>query len=393
MIEEDLEVDCPACGEKSHHLINWKFSGLNDSIFNYTAAFFECRSCGLVYNGNISDERLSVFYSDECNYFEKAHFDILSPENEKKYQYYREYIMKSGLLDTPITDVGCGRGGFLLWLKDNNWNADCFGVDVDIKSIPVIGDNTCDIWANQLTFNKGTAVDLPFSNGTQELLTYFHVLEHIRDIDSVLQEAYRVLNATGHILIEVPDAERYKDYPVGTAFWFSIREHLYHFSACGISHALHRNGFDVVRINRGMLPTPEFIYPSLMILAKKNHGSKSSIASKGVGIADYIIQSRNELIDQVNYVLSINKKYSAITFWGCSAELFSLLPLLDIKSFTLCDSSKLKQERDYKGIPIEDPAAVQKTGALIIAPYLYGDVIEIDARKLGWSKEVIFRLK
>jgi ubiquinone/menaquinone biosynthesis C-methylase UbiE len=386
-------MTCPACGGKSQYLIDWEFSGLNDSIFNYTANFFECPSCGLAYIENITDKRLAVFYTEECNYFEKNHFEILSPENIEKYQYYRKLIIDAGLSDAPITDVGCGRGGFLLYLKNNtNMNADCFGVDIDLKSIPIIKENLCDIGGN-LYFKEGTAIDLPFADRTQELLTYFHVLEHIRNIDSVLQEAYRVLNATGHILIEVPDAERYADCPVGTAFWISIREHLYHFSACAISHALRRNGFDVTRVNRRILPTPEFVYPSLMILAKKDHRAKSLSISKGEGIATYIKQSKIELINQVNNVLAISRKYSSLTFWGCSAELFSLLPLLDIKHFTICDSSKLKQKSNYRGIPIEDPVVVQKTGALIIAPYLYADAIETDARILGWSRNDIFRLE
>jgi len=390
---EELKTDCPACGEKSQYICDWEFSGLNDSIFNYMANFFECQSCGLVYIGNITDERLSVFYAEECNYFDRTHFDILSPENEEKYQYYREYIIESGLLDTSIADIGCGRGGFLLWLRKNNWNGNCSGIDVDIKSIPITNKNTRDKGRNQLIFKEGTAIDLPFADSTQELLTYFHVLEHIRDIDSVLQEAYRVLNAKGHILIEVPDAERYKEDPVGTAFWFSIREHLYHFSACAISRALRRNGFGVICVNRGMLPTPEFVYPTLMILAKKNHTNENLIASKSKEIANYIIQSKSELKNQVKVVLEISKKYSDITFWGCSAELFSLLPLLDLKHFTLCDLNKLKQEKNYKGIPIEDPAIVQKAGALIIAPYLYGAVIEKTAIGIGWNKQNIFRLK
>ncbi len=385
-------MNCPACGEKSQYLLDWEFSGFNDSIFNYTADFFECQSCGLAYIENITDERLAVFYTEECNYFEKAHFDISSPQNRDKYRHYRKFIIDAGLPGASITDVGCGRGGFLFWLKNNNWAADCFGVDVDLKSIPIIGENTCDK-GGSLTFKEGTAVDLPFNDHTQELLTYFHVLEHIRNIDSVFQEAHRVLNVTGHILIEVPDAERYKAYPVGTAFWLSIREHLYHFSACAIYHALRRNAFDVICVNRGLIPTPEFVYPSLMILAKKSHGAKSLTVSKGESIADYIKHAKAELMEQANTVSAIREKKTTLTFWGCSAELFSLLPLLDIKNITLCDSSKLKQENSYKGIPVEDPTIVQKTGALIVAPYLHGDAIEIEAEKLGWPKDAIFRLK
>jgi ubiquinone/menaquinone biosynthesis C-methylase UbiE len=392
-LSKDLDAFCPTCEAKTQYLIDWKFGGLNDSIFNYSAIFFKCPSCGLVYIENISDEQLSIFYSDECNYSEKTHFNIISPKNIEKYNYYKNFIMNLDLFNVSITDVGCGRGGFLLWLKKNNWNANCFGVDIDLKSIPENNQNNGDNARNQFIFKEGTAVSLPFVSNTQEFLTYFHVLEHIRNVDAVLQEASRVLKADGYILIEVPDAEHYEDYPVGTAFWISIREHVNHFSVCAISQALRRNGFSVIRINRGLLPTPEFEYPSLMILAKKSKGNDDLGNCKGQDIASYVKKSHKELINQVNFVLALHRKFSSITFWGCSAELFSLLPLLDIKDFTLCDSNKLKQESNYQGIPIQDPKTVQITGALIIAPYLYADAIEIDARKLGWPNNAIFQLK
>ena len=32
---------CPACASASTHLLDWKFSGLGDSVFNYTADFHD----------------------------------------------------------------------------------------------------------------------------------------------------------------------------------------------------------------------------------------------------------------------------------------------------------------------------------------------------------------
>lgn len=246
-----LMQDCPACMREAKYLIDWEYSGVGNSIFNYRANLYECPQCGLVYVENITDEKLALFYREECSYFEKEHFDIYSPENIAKYKSYHCFLVNAGLAGVGVADVGCGRGGFLLWLNNNNWNANCVGVDVDLKSIPTMNE---DVKTSDLSFREGVAVALPFSDGTQSLLTYFHVLEHIRNIDQVLREAYRVLRVGGHILIEVPDAEKYKDYPVGSAFWLSIREHIYHFSACSISSALHRNGFEVVRVSRQTLP-------------------------------------------------------------------------------------------------------------------------------------------
>ena len=118
MNDRESVSHCPACGGKSLYLLDWEYSGLNDSIFNYTARLFECPYCGLAYNTNITDESLAIFYAKECSYFEKSHFDILAPENIKKFRCYTEILASAGLSDTPITDVGCGRGGYLIWLKN-----------------------------------------------------------------------------------------------------------------------------------------------------------------------------------------------------------------------------------------------------------------------------------
>lgn len=386
-----LTQRCPACKEEAHYLIDWEYSGLGNSVFNYTAKLYECHQCGLVYVENITDEQLSLFYQGECSYFEKNHFAIDSPENRLKYQSYHRCLVDAKLADLSVVDVGCGRGGFLLWLSQNNWKAHCVGIDVDLKSIPALNEET---QASGVSFMEGRAVALPFADGTQSLLTYLHVLEHIRNIDQLLWETYRVLNAGGHLLIEVPDAERYENHPIGTAFWLSIREHIYHFTACSLINALRRNGFETVSVSRQSLPTPEFIYPSLMILAKKcAEPVQEQCAEKSAGLAAFVVHSRNALEAQAEKVQEIYSDYPALTFWGCSSELFSLMPLLKLESFTLCDSSKIKQRNHYKGITINDPGAITRTGALIVAPYLHGDAIEACAIELGWAKEDIFRLK
>lgn len=390
---------CPACTGVSRPLAEWEYSGLNDSVFNYTASFYECWDCGLVYVANISDETLARFYTDECSYFEKAHFEITAPANIQKYRFYRGVLERAGLAGRSVTDVGCGRGGFLLWLEQNNWGGDCLGVDIDLKSIPSeAGRGT--------TFQEGKALALPFADGTRSLLSYFHVLEHIRNLDRVLAEAARVLHDTGCILIEVPDAERYKDIPVGTAFWFSLREHINHFSPRSIARALERHGFSVHHVYREVLPTPEFSYPSLTILANKGASHDGTEAPSlpwaertGWGadstriIGAFVRESKAGLLAQAGELKAFCSRYTKQTFWGCSAELFSLLPLLSSEDFGICDSSSLKQRCSYRGVAIESPATIQKTGALIVAPYLHGEAIERAAIENGWAKDVVFRLR
>lgn len=386
-----LKSSCPACGNLSKHILDWDFSGLDESVFNYQAQFYGCDNCGLVYIHNITDDQLSKFYQQECSYFERSHFSITKNENISKFQSYRDYLIHHGFSDYPLTDIGCGRGGFLLWLHSNGWKSKCIGVDIDLKSIPIantIESNDPDA----LSFVEGFALQLPFNDSTQSILTYYHVLEHIKNIDKLLSESWRVLQPGGHIVIEVPDAEKYNLASIGSAYWLSIREHIYHFSPCSIKHALNKNSFEVIAVERKMLPTPEFEYPSLMILARKVKNNSNEIVCDSSGISEYAMQSKNELTFQVNKVNEFNANVRDVTFWGCSAELFSLLPLLRLDGFTLCDTSPHKQQSYYRANPILSPQAVAPKGHLIIAPYLYRDAIEHDALALGWREEQIYCL-
>ena len=340
----------------------------------------------------MTDERLSIFYDKECSYFERSHFDIKAPDNIRKYETYREIIVSAGLSGIPITDVGCGRGGFLIWLNSTNWRASCQGVDIDVKSIPAVSSTTNEN-ATGVNFQEGGAFKLPFASGTQAILTYFHVLEHVRRIDSVLKEAFRVLSSNGHIMIEVPDAGRYSEFPVGTAFWPGIREHINHFTPGSICHALKRHGFEKFHIKRGVLPTPEFSYPSLIVLARKSESGVKTESYEHGNIASFIIESRKALEAQAESLSEFCVNFPTATFWGCSSELFSLLPMINMSAFSICDSSKFKQKCYFRGIPISDPATMHKDGALVVAPYLHGDIIEKAAIDMGWQKEAIFRLR
>ena len=378
---------CPACASASAHLLNWKFSGLGDSVFNYTADFQVCPHCGLVYVRNVTDAGLRRFYVEECNYFEKAHFDQNSPANQKKYTFYMQFLRGHGIDSGAMADVGCGRGGFVNWMAQSGWEQECCGVDVDARSLPASAQSRANV-----CFHDGNCLSLPFAGGGLELLTYFHVLEHIRDLSGLLTEAGRVLADGGHILIEVPDAENYAGTPIGSAFWFSIREHINHFTAKALAAALAAHGFAVHDVSRQMLKTPEFAYPSLIILAQKSMASPSLTVPATADVAGFARRSREALMHQADQIstLAADRK---MTIWGCSAEIFSLLPLLDISAIRICDSSKLKQSTHYKGMPIEDPAAVSVEGMLVIAPYLHQKAIKTAAQRLGWPDNAVYLLE
>ncbi|MDH5641220.1 MAG: class I SAM-dependent methyltransferase, partial [Nitrospira sp.] len=213
-----------------------------------------------------------------------------------------------------------------------------------------------------------------------------HVLEHIRNLQGVLNEASRVLYPGGHLLIEVPDAESYKGFPIGSGFWISIREHVFHYTARALTAALNAHGFEVRAVVRRPMPTPELFYPSLMVLGRKTEQTVTAAAMPATGdVAAYVLESKQALLRQARSIEAIAAK-QPVTIWGCSAALFSVLPLVELKQFRICDSSKLKQSTLYRGRSVEDPEAVPVGGGLIIASYLHGKAIQSAAARLGWPE-------
>jgi SAM-dependent methyltransferase len=286
-----------------------------------------------------------------------------------------------------MADVGCGRGGLVNWLAENGWEQECYGVDVDARSMPATAGAR-----ENVSFRDGNCLNLPFAEGKLGLLTYFHVLEHIRDLSGLLTEAARVSEENGYILIEVPDAENYAGTPVGSAFWFTIREHINHFTARALAAAVEAHGFSVRDVSRQMLETPEFAYPSLIVLAQKSATLQSLALPAAPDVASFARMSRQELMHQADQISALAAD-GKMTIWGCSSELFSLLPLLDKGQIRLCDSSKLKQSTHYKGMPIEDPTTVPVEGLLVIAPYLHRSAIKTAAQLLGWPDHAIYPLE
>lgn len=131
---------------------------------------------------------LGRFYATECDYAEKTHFSVASPANRKKLAYYTALLNKHGINSGEMAVIGCGRGGFLQWLMREGWQGKCYGFDVDAKSLPSSDCEVENIW-----FLDGGAISLPFPDGALTLLTYFHVFEHINDLNLALTDAERTI--------------------------------------------------------------------------------------------------------------------------------------------------------------------------------------------------------
>jgi len=103
---------------------------------------------------------------------------------------------KSGISqESTVLDLGCGNGNTATWLCQS---LRCNIVGIDLSGVRI--NNANDSLRTQpsevkarLKFDKASATDLPFEEGTFSHVWSQATIYHVHDKDAALREAYRVL--------------------------------------------------------------------------------------------------------------------------------------------------------------------------------------------------------
>ena len=141
----------------------------------------ECSKCGLV--------RLSEFAIDD-SFYADAHMHDNSPcspvlmlKQSKEDTARRFAQFKDLILNKHILDFGCGAGGFLLATRDKA--ASVTGVEPEKRLHPFFKKQRLRVFEDISDIPHDTYFDV---------ITMFHVLEHLPDPLPLLNQIYKLLN-------------------------------------------------------------------------------------------------------------------------------------------------------------------------------------------------------
>ena len=167
-----------------------------------------------------------------------SHTDSKKGIFNKAYQFVKNLMLRKKakwiehkISNGRILDYGCGTGDFLLEMKGRGWNS--FGFEPGSEPRKLGQQKGLDY------ISESEISQLKF-----DVITLWHVLEHIPDFEKVLQKLKGSLNSGGILIIAVPnhesfDSEFYKNKWAG---WDTPR-HLWHFSGNGLTSQVSRTGF------------------------------------------------------------------------------------------------------------------------------------------------------
>jgi SAM-dependent methyltransferase len=232
---ETLKV-CPVCG--SNNFSNY-LNCIDYTVSKETHTIVTCNACTFKFTNPRPEESvISKYYQSE---------DYISHSNSSKglfnklYQNVRNYTisLKKDMIVKHVSrgtllDIGCGTGEFLNYMNKNGWETKGVepGADARNYAISVYGLNV----GNEDSIKE-------IKDESISVITMWHVLEHVHDLNNRLIELKRLIKKDGVIIIAVPnytsyDAKKYKK------FWaaYDLPRHLYHFSPNTITQLFSNHG-------------------------------------------------------------------------------------------------------------------------------------------------------
>ena len=385
---------CKCCSNKIKKLSSFQKMDFDGSIFNHESEVYFCENCGyLETRSPYLDSDNADHYANHVLYNSMSGIGVGGDTTEDRFRY-NQYLKLLDLEQATLVDIGCSRGGFLKHIEREikPLSTKLFGVDIDIRSMTV-GET------DSIQFMEGNVHSLPLADSSVDILTYFHVFEHIRDLDGLINEARRVLKENGSLVIEVPNAVKYNDANtyVGVGFWLYMQEHLSHFCTSSLTALLARNGFEVENSFECDMPIKnKSRYPSLIIKAKlgRQESIKTTTRNSADDLEMFVDQELAKSESLAKNCLELN---GPITFWGISLEFFNVYSNMkkigkNCPPVRLIDNNQSKQKCAFQDIIVEKPNKVPTNGTLVISSYITFETIKAEALKLGWKDSQIFYL-
>lgn len=197
-----------------------------------------CKQCGLVWTDPRPEpEKVREFYAQEYRLDYKGTYQPKPKHTYRsgkvaldRFRRLRD-VLKPGM---RVLDVGAGGGEVVYVLRAMGYDATGFEPNEGYAryAAEVLG----------LPVRQGFHQDCPVEPASQDVVTMFHMVEHLESPFDALRNVHGWLRPDGLLVVEVPNAEAVCQQP-HTQFH---RGHLYHFNLPTLEKMGERAGFKLV---------------------------------------------------------------------------------------------------------------------------------------------------
>ncbi len=235
---------CPWCSSDKAQIHLW----LRDEFLTKEDFHIcECQNCGLLYTmPRPSMDKIADYYKSDEYYSHNENKKGFIPrvyESVKRINLKHKYQMATeGMPVGNVLDIGCGVGDFLHTAESHGWS--CTGVEPS--------ENAMAIAKKRMKGNIIPSADLDnIPDGYFDLITMWHVLEHIDDLKHEVALLQRLIRPGGVVVVALPnyksyDAQHYKHFWAG----YDVPRHLSHFNRIVLTNMFKSNGLQLLRTDK-----------------------------------------------------------------------------------------------------------------------------------------------
>lgn len=187
-------MKCYLCSSCENKLIHKGVRGASD------IDVYRCEKCGLVFLSKFIED-IDEFYESSQMLAKDWSLDKIRKttwrDDERRYNDFRGTIENRNIMD-----FGCGAGGFLS--RARNTASDISGIELDTAIRNKLIEEGINMYASLDDCEErwGEWGGIPW-----DVITMFHVLEHLPDPVNILSRLKKLVAPNGKIIIEVPNAD------------------------------------------------------------------------------------------------------------------------------------------------------------------------------------------
>ena len=225
-------MSCTLCGGNDFKIISEK-----DSKSKGELIVCLCNTCSMVSQNPVpTEQEVEQYYATE---YRQDYKQVFEPKLKHVYRAGNlalnrlGFLTKNNVTSGRLLDVGAGGGEFTY--VSSQIGFDSTGIE------PNIGYSNYAKDQYQANVKTGQLADI---DDKFDVITMFHVMEHIPDPVKTFKKLYDLLSDDGSLFIEVPNIETHSQSPVNTFF----KAHIHYFSVTTLT-ACASQYFDVITLD------------------------------------------------------------------------------------------------------------------------------------------------
>jgi SAM-dependent methyltransferase len=199
-------------------------------------SFYRCKCCQHVWQQEKFQVSIDHYY--ELTNRNALPVDFIQKKNKERLTYLQGYLHQSA----RVLEMGCAEGTLGYNVKQV-FELEYVGIEVSQDRL--VAEQVLD-----QVYDSLENVDV---NGKFDFIVSFHVLEHINDVGTVLQQWRQLLKPNGRVIIEVPNRSGHPNYEFDRNI-----EHVHQFNVSSLVLLLNRYSLDIKNLSTGLFESPSY---------------------------------------------------------------------------------------------------------------------------------------